>query len=236
MSLVLEIVEDEKDFDQILPLLYIGFSNPPSPFRKWFMPIHTTLEAAIEDAKCRSIKKWRENKTITWIKVTDIQAGKIIGAASWDIREEMLEEPQMPANAYWHREGSEEKAFAEKLLTELRTFTMERMSRPHVELQQLFVHPNHRKMGAGRLLVNWGKQIADELGLESCIEAVPFAVPAYERFGYGNVEELNPNLDIPNPSAKWKKYAADDSRVFLMWRPAGRDYRAGEDRAPWLTA
>lgn len=132
MSLVLEVVKDEKDFDEILPLLHVSFSDPPSPFRRWFMPIHTTLEAAIEDARDRSIDKWKRNETIHWIKVTDTDSGKIIGAALWEIQNEIRERPQVPTNAYWHKEGSEEKAFAEKLLTELNTFTVKRMSRPHV--------------------------------------------------------------------------------------------------------
>lgn len=94
------------------------------------------------------------------------------------------------------------------------------------------MHPDRRRRGAGNLLLNWGLQRADKLGLETCKESVPFAVPIYEKYGFSNVEGLNPDMTIPNPSAKWKEYAADDLCVFLMWRPIGHDYCAGEDEFP----
>lgn len=89
--------------------------------------------------------------------------------------------------------------------------------------------PDYRKRGAGRLLMEWGIKKGDELGIESVVEAVPFAVPFYERVGYGNVASLEPDVSVPSPSEQWKTFAGEDLRVFLMWRPAGHDYRAGED-------
>ncbi|KAL7622779.1 hypothetical protein AAE478_006458 [Parahypoxylon ruwenzoriense] len=238
MPLRLEEVKNEQDFGEILPVLYAAFGEPYNSLRKWFIPVHTTVEAAIEDAKGRNVKSWKEHTNIHWLKVTDTDSGKIVGAAEWEIRHtiDSPHEPQKPINAYWHIEGSEEKLFAEKLLINLKGFMKERMTRPHVELEQLVVHPDHRRRGAGKLLLDWGIQKADELGLESCIESVPFAVPIYEKFGFGNAEVLNPDLVIPNPSAKWEEYAADDLRVSLMWRPAGHAYRAGKDKLPWLNS
>ena len=43
---------------------------------------------------------------------------------------------------------------------------------------------------------------------------------------------LEPNMDVAEPSEKWKKWAGEDLRVFLMWRPVGRDF-CEEDRARW---
>lgn len=77
------------------------------------------------------------------------------------------------------------------------------------------------------MLNGWGIRKADELGLESCVESVPFAVPIYERLGYGKIDSLDPQPRTTNPDAKWNEYASDDLRVFLMWRPAGRDYQDG---------
>ncbi|KAI1770989.1 hypothetical protein F4818DRAFT_454902 [Hypoxylon cercidicola] len=221
MPLVLEEVKDEKDFDEILPVLYAAFGEPYNSLRRWFIPVHTTVDAAIEDAKARHIKSWKQHAGIHWVKVTDTDSGKIVGAAEWEIREQVSppDEPQKPINAYWHIEGSEEKAFAEKLLMNLKGFMKERMTRSHIELEQLVVHPDYRKRGAGRLLTSWGLHKSDELGLETCVESVPFGVPIYEKYGFGNLECLNPDMAVPNPSARWKEYAADDIRVFLMWRP-----------------
>ncbi|KAI0852433.1 hypothetical protein F5Y00DRAFT_258839 [Daldinia vernicosa] len=238
MPLLLQEVKDEKDFDEILPVLYAAFGEPYNSLRKWFIPVHTTVKAAVEDAKARYIKSWKQHAGIHWVKVTDDNSGSIVGAAKWEVCERVSpsNKPQKPIDAYWHIEGTEEKAFAGQLITSLKGFMKDRMARPHIELEQLAVHPDYRKRGVGRLLTNWGIQKADDMGLECCAESVRFAVPIYERYGFGNVDYLDPDLTTSNPSARWKEYEADDSRVFLMWRPAGHDYRAGEDKLPLPTA
>ncbi|OTB06975.1 hypothetical protein M426DRAFT_318340 [Hypoxylon sp. CI-4A] len=236
MPLVIEVVKDEKEFDDILPVLYAAFGEPYNSLRRWFIPVHTTVEAAINDSRERNIKSWKQHSGIHWVKAVDTDSGVVVGAAEWEIREKVDApgSPQKPPNAYWHTEGSEEKAFAERLLTQLKGFMKERMARPHVELEQLVVHPSYRNKGAGKLLLDWGIQEADKLGLECCVESVPFAVPFYEKFGFGNADGLKPDFATPNPSTEWKEYAADDLRVFLMWRPAGHNYQRGEDKLPWL--
>ncbi|KAI1389435.1 uncharacterized protein F4822DRAFT_200111 [Hypoxylon trugodes] len=233
MPLALEEIKDEKDFDGVQTVLFEAFGEPYNSLRRWFIPVYTTDEAAIQDSKERTVKNWKAHDNLHWVKVTDTDTGKIIGAAEWEIREKVDSEPQKPINAYWHKEGSEEKAFAEQLLMNLKGFVKERMARPHIELEQLVVHPDHRKRGAGKLLTDWGISRADELGLECCVESVPFAAPIYEKLGFGNVDGLIPDMSIPEPSAKWKDYAADDLCVFLLWRPVGHDYDPKTDRLPW---
>ncbi|KAI1357185.1 hypothetical protein F5Y08DRAFT_324827 [Xylaria arbuscula] len=236
MSYSIEVVTNQKDFDEILPMLYVAFGEPNNALRRWFMPVHTTEQAAIEASKQRTLKHWIQNDDLYWIKATDAETGKIIGAAEWDIRRQIDNPggPQKPIEAGWHLPGSEEKAFAGRLLTSLKGFMKERMTRPHIELEQLVVHPNHREKGVGALLVHWGNKKADELGLESCVESVPFPVPFYEKLGYGNMDQLNPDVAVENPSEKWKEFEAHDLRVFIMWRPVGHDYRPAADKAPWL--
>lgn len=134
MPLLLQEVTDERDFDEILPMLFAAFGEPYNSLRRWFFPIHTTTEAAVEASKQRHIQAWREHPDLHWVKVTDTDSGKIIGAAEWEIRPEVDPDgrPQVPINAYWHTEGSVEKEFAEKLLTSLKSFMKERMTRPHL--------------------------------------------------------------------------------------------------------
>ena len=96
------------------------------------------------------------------------------------------------------------------------------------------MHPDARGRGIGKLLINWGIQKSDELGLEACIESVPFAVPFYEKCGFGTLDELKPDLEVENPSGQWKKWAGEDLRVILCWRPVGRDFDAERDGKPWL--
>jgi hypothetical protein len=48
------------------------------------------------------------------------------------------------------------------------------------------------------------------------------------------VDTLNPNLSVQDASPEWQGFLKDDLRLFLMWRPVGHAYHAGEDKAPWL--
>ncbi|KAI1655702.1 hypothetical protein F4813DRAFT_398068 [Daldinia decipiens] len=91
MSLLLEEVEDTKDFDKILPVPHAAFGEPYNSLRRWLIPVYTTVEAAIEDAKARHIKSWKQHDGIY-----------------------PSDESQKPTDAHWHIEGTEEKAFAGK--------------------------------------------------------------------------------------------------------------------------
>jgi len=86
------------------------------------------------------------------------------------------------------------------------------------------------------MLIRWGIDKADELGIETAISSLPFARGAYERSGLGCIEVIPPDLslDVENPSEKWKELQADDLSGWLMWRPVGHDYVDGVDKAPWL--
>ncbi|KAI0388589.1 hypothetical protein F5Y17DRAFT_195013 [Xylariaceae sp. FL0594] len=238
MPLQLETVTEERDFDEILPMLHEAFEQPHNALHPWFMPIHTTVEGALADTKERTIKRWNQGANTCWLKVTDTDSGRIVGAAEWATRNQdqvaSYRDPQKPIDAYWHIEGSEERVFAGRLLTLLSRFVKDRMARPHLELAQLVVHVDHRRQGIGRLLLDWGKRKADSLGLESCVEAVPSSVPFYEAMGYGKMDVLVPDMSKEDPSAQWQKWASEDLRVFLLWRPAGHDYQADKDVAPWL--
>lgn len=52
------------------------------------------------------------------------------------------------------------------------------------------MHPDHQGRGAGRLLMRWGIDVADEKGLEILLNATPAGKPVYERYGFKSVEEF----------------------------------------------
>jgi hypothetical protein len=134
MPLKLEIVEDASDFDSIIPMLYVAYGSPYNSLRPFYIPIHTTLEDALESFKQRNLKKWKEREQRQWIKVTDTDTGEMIGAGCWDVREEVekVDRKEMEVDAFWHKEGSEERVFASRLMTQLKGFMKQRMARPHL--------------------------------------------------------------------------------------------------------
>lgn len=99
---MIEEVKDEKDFDEIMPVLFAAFGEPYNSLRRWFIPVQTTEDAAIEAAKDRTLKHWKHQAGAHWTKVIDSESGKIIGAAEWEIRDNVKasDEPQKPFNAY----------------------------------------------------------------------------------------------------------------------------------------
>jgi hypothetical protein len=86
------------------------------------------------------------------------------------------------------------------------------------------------------MLIRWGTDKADELGIETVISSLPSARGAYEKCGLGAIEIIppDPSLEVESPSEKWKELLDDDLSGWLMWRPVGRDFVVGLDRAPWL--
>ena len=83
------------------------------------------------------------------------------------------------------------------------------------------------------MLLRWGTDKADELGIETVISSLPSARGAYKRCGFGEIEYIPPNVKVSNPSDRWKQLEAEDLGGYLMWRPIGHDFVEGKDRAPW---
>ena len=56
-------------------------------------------------------------------------------------------------------------------------------------LYVLYVHPDYRRRGAGNLFMEWGTRKADELGLNSYIEASEMGKMLYLKHGFEVVSQ-----------------------------------------------
>lgn len=92
------------------------------------------------------------------------------------------------------------------------------------------------------MLIRWGTNKADDLGIETAISSLPSARGAYERCGFGGIEIIPPSprlkerleeLKKEHKGQKWEELMGDDLSGWLMWRPVGRDWVEGEDVVPW---
>ncbi len=63
-------------------------------------------------------------------------------------------------------------------------------ARPYMCLDTLITHPEHRRQGAAKLLVEWGCKNADERGIEAYLESSQMGVPLYEGCGFRRVGEI----------------------------------------------
>ncbi len=52
------------------------------------------------------------------------------------------------------------------------------------DLDMLATHTDYRRMGAARLLLEWGCRVADQDGVPVYIDASQAGKPVYERFGF----------------------------------------------------
>jgi hypothetical protein len=92
------------------------------------------------------------------------------------------------------------------------------------------------------MLIRWGTDKADELGIETVVSSLLSARGAYERSGFGCIEVIPPNprlkerlpeLEREGKGQKWRELLEDDLSGWLMWRPVGRDWDEEKDRSSW---
>ena len=58
---------------------------------------------------------------------------------------------------------------------------------PHVFLSIIATEPGQGRRGAGKMLMQWGVERADEAGVEAFLEASPMGVGLYRGFGFEEV-------------------------------------------------
>jgi GNAT superfamily N-acetyltransferase len=63
-------------------------------------------------------------------------------------------------------------------------------TQPHVILESLLTHQDHHRRGAASLLMKWGVEEADRLGLVTYLAASEAGKPLYERFAFEPVGEV----------------------------------------------
>jgi hypothetical protein len=92
------------------------------------------------------------------------------------------------------------------------------------------------------MLIRWGIDKADALGVETVISSLPSAKGAYERSGLGCIEVIPPSprlvqrleeLEKEGKGETWRRLIEDHLSGYLMWRPIGRDW-TDSDTAPWM--
>jgi GNAT superfamily N-acetyltransferase len=144
----------------------------------------------IEKKNANSLKSLREDPSSRFLKVIDTSTGEMVAGASWYIYvkgnteaelDKMFARPT-PENSYpedW-----------EPIYTYLKGNRRQIMgTRPYAFLNMLFTSPTHFRRGAGAMLLKWGVEKANELGLECYLESSVEGRALYERFGFKVLKE-----------------------------------------------
>ncbi|KAG8525654.1 uncharacterized protein KY384_000414 [Bacidia gigantensis] len=188
MPLSLRTVHSDTDFNALIQLEHLSYTNPPN--RIWRLFRHDASPAGFIEVRDRQMREFRNDPTARWLKVVDTDIGdQVVGAALWNTYTEnpypVYEEH--PVEADWWPE----------------------------DLPFLFVHPEHRRRGIGRQLVDWGVKEADRLNLEAFIEATDLGKVTYEACGFVYAGTNYLESAKRNSSQKWRELEAFMDFLFV---------------------
>jgi GNAT superfamily N-acetyltransferase len=220
MSFKLKKVPVEELHDMIVAERY-AFETPLQPIFRLYCPLidndpqkTIAYTAAKEQERAKDPDPNVEN---IWIKAVSSQDSEttenLLGGAQWIFISEASSplEAEVESLSKRHPEGGARLFAAQSfhILRECeernRLETTRR--RPYATLGSFFTLPEHRKLGIGHLLMQWGLEKADERGLDIWIEAAPPAVPFYERHGF--VQKEVTYLQPRRPDSLSEKIAAE---------------------------
>ncbi|CZR61111.1 uncharacterized protein PAC_11007 [Phialocephala subalpina] len=203
---------EPEDAAEILAGQVAAFSNPRQPFFFVLFPEDEEKEKAVK----RTLDWWLCDKTAKYMKVVDEETGAIVSAAKWCIYEEQLTEEQMNDTLHvdWHSEADTNE-WGEYLIHWVHSHRLQRTKgAPCCVLDMMSTHPDHRRRGAGAMLVKWGTEIADSMGVECFVEGTLAGRPLYESCGFKAVPDNYLVLPVPE---KWK--SRPEIKYFFMERP-----------------
>ncbi|KUJ15858.1 uncharacterized protein LY89DRAFT_647875 [Mollisia scopiformis] len=220
MALQLSEVISEHEFTSIAHVLYAAFHEPFNPFYELLNNTQGTYEEQIQAKAARHAEAWKDDPARHWLKITDSSNNnEVIAAASWLIYEEAPESSKAPIDAQWQPEGSIIREFTSRWLGAIVGSQQHALQKPHLVIDQLATHPSHRNSGAANMLLQWGLEQADRLGLEIMVNAVPAGLTYYQHFGFVDKGVVDPDMTIEEPSDEWKRLQKIDKHLYWMTRP-----------------
>jgi hypothetical protein len=173
-------------------------------------PSQKTLDRVTEE-----IRDGIVNKGILYLKCIDTTTGEMIAGARWrhikpneeGAKERTWEEVDAGFAIPEPYDESDPEMFR-KLFILFNTNKREILgTRPHYVLDTLVTLQNHGRRGAGSMLVRWGCEKADEVGVEAYLEASPMGAPMYARHGFRPVKEVE--LDL-------RKWGGEEMMTFIV--------------------
>jgi len=83
-------------------------------------------------------------------------------------------------------------------------------------------HSEHRRRGAGLMMMQWGLNKADAMGLDSFVEATEAGHEMYKAAGFITVNDLWADARTDKSTDEWeslKKELGLPMHGYYMWRP-----------------
>lgn len=236
---VLKRMETQEEMVLLFEVLLAANYDPYHPLMQVFFPVfgYTTLDI-VKSKEEGQQRLWNDHvkmgEVSNWLYVEEVSTGKMVGCAQWEVHlKNPFPEVAERIETSWWPEGSQGKEFSEKLLSQVYGARVSWMARPHLALNWMCCIPTHRRQGVGSLIMQWGIDKAEKLGLEAYLEASPMGKPLYEKFGFGVLLMIAYDTTKPNADDEWRRLQHDLSPepFFSMWRPAGGVWENA--KKPW---
>ncbi|KAH7121841.1 acyl-CoA N-acyltransferase [Dactylonectria estremocensis] len=239
MPFTLLEVDFAADFSDVIECQWLSYEQPLQKFFRMFCPLSGDGPAARAESLRESVAfqlDWhRTDPAGHWRKVVD-ENGKIVGACLWKIyKTNPFEKPDDHTGAEWYPEG-ETREYVNKCLEQFDAPRRGMAARPHVYLNILFTHPDYRRRGVADLMLAWGIQRADEMGVEMWLDSTACGVPVYLKHGFLVVNENRVRPTKDEAGEAWRKLDQElqPMAFWQMWRPVGGIYDEGKTVKPWV--
>lgn len=135
MPLKLEEITSDADFEELVECEWISWENPPQNFHKLICPIFgagpNARAESLKEATARQLSWHKGNLASHWLKVTNVETGKIIAGALWKIFETNPFEHRKPSVAYWWPKG-DKRDFVSQALDQAGLPRRQLAARPHL--------------------------------------------------------------------------------------------------------
>jgi len=139
---------------------------------------------------------------VVCLKMVEEETGKVAAYAMWGLSEKAEKFMEEAYKDIKPPEGVR-KDFHEVFSKGLREMTEKiTPSGTHCVLLQLVTSPNFQRRGAGRTLVSWGLQKADEMGVPTILNASPDGYLLYKTLGFEELDRIEVALDVYGGSGK----------------------------------
>lgn len=235
MPLKLVHLESDDEFDALVRCEFAAYESPPNKLKELFFPPQDSRESTIQAAVGRQTAWHRGDPTSVWLKVVDTDNDdRLLGAACWHVYDTDPYAVESDEECDWFPKG-EERDIGNALMGQFLTPRMTYMRKPHVFLDICFTHPDARRRGVGKLLMDWGVQQADERGYEAFVDATDLGRELYRTYGFIDGEKRQ--LDMSQFKDTQRKKELEELFTPFEWWPmhrsVGGKYEPGKGMLPW---
>ncbi|KAF7937061.1 hypothetical protein BELL_0092g00120 [Botrytis elliptica] len=236
--------ESEAEFKEMMKACWEAFENPFNSYLRIVYYLKDSSpqerERSIQIATESAIRHHAQRSPNSyWMKIIEPTHGKLIGAANWIYFEGIADTVNNadPVVALWWPEGIG-REYANNFIRQIEAHKYYlHCNRPYLLLNIAFTIPEFRRKGAMKLVMDWGVERADELGVDAYVEATETGRLLYEKYGFMTYYEVVVNTSVENSSTTWKNLeeTLTPEPQYFMWRPIKGKFEVGKTWLPWGT-